>query len=413
MVLRRKPVPRSQTPSEETRSMQPPVDPNVQRYSLSDPPVLPAINSGFSDDADEDEITRAVDRLLGRHPVESQPHRQQPSPALQPQSINEPTSIAQPPPVHYNGQESKPQMTYKPYQPGQYLAPIMTGETLQIEEANTAPRSSLYSLTPSQDPFHDPTTPLATVSEVSNEQGYYAPSHGSYLSYDSGSGSTLYAGAAVDHFAHDTEAYTSAHTSPAGRRIPRSRSPTPAVDDEDYYLVGNDSFHYTGYGATDPEKAALGDPYDPNGEYARSSTYYSADTPNIVFDPLPETPKSSQFSLPVSETPLETRHFGPAPTGRVLRRHKTKKRVQLTNGNLVVDLKVPPKLVLPRKGEPETMHTRYTAVTCDPDEFEKKGFFLRQNETGRRTELFIVITMYNVRLSFSSIYLCTDLTLGG
>ncbi|KAJ2922212.1 hypothetical protein H1R20_g14889, partial [Candolleomyces eurysporus] len=263
----------------------------------------------------------------------------------------------------------------------------MTGETLQIDDANSAGRSSIYA--PSQDPFHDPTTPLASVSEVSNEQGYYAPSHGSYPSYDSGS--TLYAGA-VDHFAQDTEAYTSAHFSPASRRIPRSRSPTPAVDDEDYYLVGNDSFHYTGYAATDPEKAALGDSYDLN-EYSRSSTYYSADAHNVVFDPLPETPKSSQFSLP--EAPLETRHFGPAPTGRVIRRHKTKKRVQLTNGNLVVDLPVPPKLVLPRKGEPETMHTRYTAVTCDPDEFEKKGFFLRQNETGRRTELFIVITMYN------------------
>ncbi|KDR75062.1 hypothetical protein GALMADRAFT_70113 [Galerina marginata CBS 339.88] len=93
--------------------------------------------------------------------------------------------------------------------------------------------------------------------------------------------------------------------------------------------------------------------------------------------------------------PLETRHFGPAPAGRILRRHKTKRRVQLTNGNLVVDLDVPPKLVLPRRGEPETMKTRYTAVTCDPDDFEKKGFFLRQNESGRRTELFIVITMFN------------------
>ena len=103
---------------------------------------------------------------------------------------------------------------------------------------------------------------------------------------------------------------------------------------------------------------------------------------------------STTFTEP--DTPLPTRHFGPAPVGRVLRRHKTKKRVQLTNGNLVLDLSVPPKLVLPRKGEPETMKTRYTAVTCDPDEFEKKGFFLRQNEMQRTTELFIVITMYNV-----------------
>ena len=74
-----------------------------------------------------------------------------------------------------------------------------------------------------------------------------------------------------------------------------------------------------------------------------------------------------------------------------------KRRVQLTNGNLVVELPIPPKLVLPRVGDPEVMTTRYTAVTCDPDDFEKSGFFLRQNESGRRTEVFICITMYNVR----------------
>ncbi|EKM54206.1 glycosyltransferase family 2 protein [Phanerochaete carnosa HHB-10118-sp] len=107
-------------------------------------------------------------------------------------------------------------------------------------------------------------------------------------------------------------------------------------------------------------------------------------------------------TLPTS--PLPTRHFGPAPVGRVQRRHKKlKKAVRLTNGNLVVDLPVPPKLVkiLPVVGgvryeeKSEMTKTRYTAITCDPDEFEKRGFFLRQNELGRTTELFIVITMYN------------------
>ena len=154
-------------------------------------------------------------------------------------------------------------------------------------------------------------------------------------------------------------------------------------------IVGNESVHYTGY----PEGH-----YDNEEEHATHEKYYSErgylpTGQAVVFDPEPETPTSTIFSLPPEE---KTRHFGPAPTGRVLRRHKTKRRVQLTNGNLVVDLDVPPKLVLPRRGEPETMKTRYTAVTCDPDDFEKKGFFLRQNESGRRTELFIVITMYNV-----------------
>jgi len=54
----------------------------------------------------------------------------------------------------------------------------------------------------------------------------------------------------------------------------------------------------------------------------------------------------------------------------------------------------------------EMMQTRYTAVTCDPDEFEKNGFFLRQNERGRRTELLIMITMYNVSGAFWRI--CED-----
>ncbi|EJD02909.1 glycosyltransferase family 2 protein [Fomitiporia mediterranea MF3/22] len=92
---------------------------------------------------------------------------------------------------------------------------------------------------------------------------------------------------------------------------------------------------------------------------------------------------------------MSTQHYGPAPVGRVIRRLFQKKRVQLTNGNLVIDLNVPTKLVLPLRREEEMLKTRYTAVTCDPDDFKKSNFFLRQNEYNRRTELFIVITMYN------------------
>ena len=45
--------------------------------------------------------------------------------------------------------------------------------------------------------------------------------------------------------------------------------------------------------------------------------------------------------------PSSTAHFGPAPQGRVIRRHlqkKAKKVVELTEGNLVIDLKIPTKL---------------------------------------------------------------------
>ncbi|QRW21366.1 chitin synthase [Rhizoctonia solani] len=86
---------------------------------------------------------------------------------------------------------------------------------------------------------------------------------------------------------------------------------------------------------------------------------------------------------------------GPAPEGRMMRRHKTKKRVPLTAGHLVIELPIPDRLVLPKRGTEEMMTTRYTAVTCDPDDFESSQYSLRQNLYGRSTELFIAITMYN------------------
>ena len=286
-------------------------------------------------------------------------------------------------PHHY----STPSPTsYRPYQPGQYLEPIITGETLQLTaEAKHA------------ESFADPNllSTASTPGAVTPTDFYYNHPNQPYPAYHQNPA----VGTELEHFHHDTEAYASGLQSGATYRPPRSRSPTPAVDEEDYYVVGDQSIHHIGYPTSghsgDSEKTALRQGQDDKDMRYYSERGYLPDGQAVVFDPEPETPASTLYSLP-PETPLETRHFGPAPTGRVLRRHKTKRRVQLTNGNLVVDLDVPPKLVLPWRGTPEMMTTRYTAVTCDPDEFEKNGFFLRQNESGRRTELFIVITMYNV-----------------
>ncbi|KAK7692306.1 hypothetical protein QCA50_003931 [Cerrena zonata] len=233
----------------------------------------------------------------------------------------------------------------------------------------------------------------ATSSVPAQTTGYSSYTYQSAMP----TGATDYQG--IDHFRHDTEAFASGVYA-RGSSYPRSRSPTPAVDDEDYHVVGDSSIHYTGssplrnshYSSQDPEKASIQNDIGEEGYYEllRHTGLSQA-----------HDPEKSSLSTSISYTHLEptspvtTRHFGPAPVGRISRRNKLKKRVQLTNGNLVVDLDVPPKLVLPRRGEPEMMKTRYTAVTCDPDQFEKKGFFLRQNEYGRTTELFIVITMYN------------------
>jgi chitin synthase len=98
------------------------------------------------------------------------------------------------------------------------------------------------------------------------------------------------------------------------------------------------------------------------------------------------------------EQPETNIRYGRIPQ-RVPRRNKTIKRVELFHGNLVLDPKVPSKLLnmSALKNEREFTHMRYSAATCDPNDFKESGFTLRQvlYDPPRRTELFIVMTMYN------------------
>ena len=72
---------------------------------------------------------------------------------------------------------------------------------------------------------------------------------------------------------------------------------------------------------------------------------------------------------------------------------------RLFHGNFVLDNAVPPKLLdmCANRNEREFTHMRYSAATCDPNNFKDEGFTLRQvhYDPPRRTELFIVMTMYN------------------
>ncbi|KAF2877268.1 chitin synthase-domain-containing protein [Massariosphaeria phaeospora] len=98
----------------------------------------------------------------------------------------------------------------------------------------------------------------------------------------------------------------------------------------------------------------------------------------------------------------KTEYYGPAPEGAQERRGArdavmSKKEVKLINGELILECKIPTILYsfLPRRDDIEFTHMRYTAVTCDPDDFVDRGYKLRQNINPRETELFICITMYN------------------
>ncbi|KAE8443508.1 Chitin synthase, class 2 [Mollisiaceae sp. DMI_Dod_QoI] len=134
-----------------------------------------------------------------------------------------------------------------------------------------------------------------------------------------------------------------------------------------------------------------------------------------VFGPASTTKSGVKHSLKTRESYMsndtltddtsdEYEHYGPAPDGKQERRgartaQMAKKEVKLINGELILECKIPTILYsfLPRRDQIEFTHMRYTAVTCDPDDFVSKGYKLRQNigSTARETELFICITMYN------------------
>lgn len=128
-------------------------------------------------------------------------------------------------------------------------------------------------------------------------------------------------------------------------------------------------------------------------EYSTSEVHMPEDTPHLS-DVVPGVPP--EVDQPSEQAMLV--HYGRIPQ-RQPRRHHTMRRVTLHGGHLVLDCPIPPKLLerLPIKDGAEFTHMRYTAVTCDPDDFAREGFSLRsvQYQPPRATELVIVLTMYN------------------
>lgn len=117
------------------------------------------------------------------------------------------------------------------------------------------------------------------------------------------------------------------------------------------------------------------------------------DQPTYDSDGRPLLPQQDSFDK-YSDTPQPQNQQAGG-----LKRWKTVKRVPLYMGNLVLDCPVPPKLLnqFPHGERDEFTHMRYTAATCDPNDFYDEKFTLRQRlfSKPRETELFIVVTMYN------------------
>lgn len=78
---------------------------------------------------------------------------------------------------------------------------------------------------------------------------------------------------------------------------------------------------------------------------------------------------------------------------KILKRREVR-QIALTRGNLVIDVPVPPSICKSSQDK-EMTKCRYTAATCDPDDFTAERYALRSWMLGRETELAIVLTSYN------------------
>jgi chitin synthase len=154
--------------------------------------------------------------------------------------------------------------------------------------------------------------------------------------------------------------------------------------------------------------------YGPPGDYAVNPEAHHDAYYNQPYEPRPQQQPYDQgydqeYDQPYddhrpmlqhqpSDAPSEPYQDQPQQGGGI-KRWKTVKQVLLYRGNLVLDCPVPPVLLQqnPHGERDEFTHMRYSAATCDPNDFYDHDFTLRQRlfTKPRHTELFIVVTMYN------------------
>ncbi|KAI9831705.1 MAG: hypothetical protein M1819_004771 [Sarea resinae] len=172
---------------------------------------------------------------------------------------------------------------------------------------------------------------------------------------------------------------------------PQSRSGTPPVRPS------------SGYSLTESYLPDAGTVPPYNGAYHGQSEAYaggSLEDPSKAFGVPGRTPSPYSRSETSSTEAWRERQ---APAG--LRRYATRK-VKLVQGSVLsVDYPVPSAIqnAVQAKyrndlegGSEEFTHMRYTAATCDPNEFTlKNGYNLRPAMYNRHTELLIAITYYN------------------
>lgn len=164
-----------------------------------------------------------------------------------------------------------------------------------------------------------------------------------------------------------------------------------------YHQYPQNQQHLHGNASVAPDYPGPRNDYDPRSNWDAKSYQSSYAGSQAHLNPHYDM-SHQQVPPPVPNVypPSLYSHTGYSMAREKLMKRRSVRQVELVRGNLVLDVPVPSHIVPAGKKDVEEMSKmRYTAATCDPDDFKAMRYSLRPYLMGRHTELFIVMTMYN------------------
>lgn len=184
--------------------------------------------------------------------------------------------------------------------------------------------------------------------------------------------------------------YDSAHSTPINPGFP---PPASTILNQQYPAYDNQWDERPGSAKSVQSSQFHGSQVHLNPQYEMSQVH-------IHTPPVPSMPyhayQPDYPPVPGRPGPLREMNTGYSVAREKLMKRRSVRHVELQNGNLVLDVAVPTHIVPKGMSSAEEMtKMRYTAATCDPDEFMRRKYSLRPYLYSRHTELFIVMTMYN------------------
>ncbi|CAO3617616.1 unnamed protein product [Cunninghamella echinulata] len=142
--------------------------------------------------------------------------------------------------------------------------------------------------------------------------------------------------------------------------------------------------------------------YPTNRKFTEQNSHPTINTPKTVQHQQQQLPKLSNnnYLYPNNDyhySPSRSSTHPSSPSHNYVTNGVRTRHIPLYQGNLVLECPVPTSLLdqCPLRDKTEFNQMRYTAVTCQPDDFSLNDYTLRPKLMNRETELFIGVTMYN------------------